>query len=123
MPFSYDDKSPRLPRKQSTGYDLQDDTDSFFKERICPTLPQDAGLRDGRFAVLITVFIANDGLGRADLDNYAKTILDAITNSACLWKNDSQVDFLNVNREVSSLTVSYMELEVLQYSQGGPALT
>lgn len=44
MPFSYDGKSPRLPRKQSMGYDLQDDTDSFFKERICPTLPQERAI-------------------------------------------------------------------------------
>lgn len=28
---------------------------------------------------------------RADVDNYAKAVLDAITKSECLWKDDDQV--------------------------------
>jgi hypothetical protein len=114
LPFKYSDgREPRLPRSQSNGYDLKGDTERFFREHICPTLVG----RDetSRFAVLTTVFKADDGLGSADLDNYATPLLNAITASGCVWKDDSQVDLLNVNREVSSLTVSYIELEVLRF--------
>ena len=100
-----DGRRPRLPRTQSTGYDLKADAERFFRGHICPTLAR----RDetNQFAVLITVFKADDRLGRADLDNYATPLLNAVTASECVWKDDRQVDLLNVNREVSSLTVVY----------------
>ncbi len=52
------------------------------------------------FRVNIIVYNGKqDKLGTGDLDNYAKAILDIITKSQTIWKDDKQVDELCVVRK------------------------
>lgn len=56
------------------------------------------------YKVEIVVFDGNgDKLGGGDLDNYAKAILDIITKSKRIWKDDKQVDELKIVRKYSGL--------------------
>lgn len=54
----------------------------------------------GLFRVDILVYKGEqDNLGKGDLDNYSKAILDIITESKTIWKDDKQVDELHVIRK------------------------
>ena len=51
-----------------------------------------------RFSIDIFVYKGNDKLGGGDLDNYCKAILDGITSTKKIWKDDKQVDNINISR-------------------------
>jgi Holliday junction resolvase RusA-like endonuclease len=46
----------------------------------------------------LTVEVTPEDHRRADLDNYAKAVMDAVTRSTVIWADDSQVDRLTVVR-------------------------
>ena len=77
-------------------------------------LPEKSNLQS-RFRVKIFVYNgSNDKLGCGDLDNYSKAILDIITKTNRIWKDDKQVDELNIIRKYknsnSSIKVIVREL-------------
>ncbi len=96
-PFIYKDgRNPRLPRKRSNGYNLKDDTNSFFKYAFSEV--ENMFSDTAKYSVQIIIYKGNDGLGSADLDNYSKAILDGITSTHKVWKDDKQVDKLVLER-------------------------
>lgn len=98
-PFQYKDgRNPRLPRKRSDGYNLREDINLFFS-LVFHEL--DVFSTINKFNVDITINCANDRLGKADLDNYSKAILDGITTSKKIWNDDKQIDILNPLAELN----------------------
>lgn len=63
---------------------------------------------DKRFAVTVT--IAPKTAVRADIDNYAKTVLDSLNR--VLWFDDSQVDVLHVQRSAPDKANPYLAVTV-----------
>ena len=60
-----------------------------------------------RFCVKIIVYNGSDDkLGCGDLDNYSKAILDIITKTNRVWKDDKQVDELNIIRKYNKTNSS-----------------
>ena len=109
-PFQYlDGRKPRLPRKSSKRYKLMKDTSYCFGHSFNFVKP---GLLDGKYKVSITVASGNDSLGGADLDNYCKAILDGITATQKIWKDDRQVDELYINRIYIKKEASFITLKI-----------
>ena len=52
---------------------------------------------DSRYAV--TIYLYWGDKRRRDLDNFIKGPIDAVTESECVWLDDSQVDAIRVYRE------------------------
>jgi Holliday junction resolvase RusA-like endonuclease len=111
-PITYqDDRNPRLPRKQSKQTDLQHDTNFLFKHAF-EKINSKANAFN-RYEVSIKLFRANDKLGKGDLDNYCKAILDGITSTGKIWLDDKQVDSLTIKRfHYSELEYSFIDIEV-----------
>ncbi len=109
-PFTYlDHNKSRLPRKHSKHFDLQRDTNYFFSY----TLSDYKGTPDSsKYMVHISVTKGDDTLGTGDLDNYSKAILDGITNSRKIWKDDGQVDHLIVQRSYDNSRGSWIQVKI-----------
>ncbi|WP_297332727.1 RusA family crossover junction endodeoxyribonuclease [Flavobacterium sp.] len=111
-PFEYlDGRKPRLPRKSSKGYNLISDT-NFCLAKVFSTINSLA--TKNRFKVQIIVYNGSDRLGKADLDNYCKIILDGITHTGKVWQDDRQVDELlikriNINEPRSSILIKIFQ--------------
>jgi Holliday junction resolvase len=111
-PFSYKDKRrPRLPRKQSKGYDLLSDINNYFSI-VFKEL--NAFSRVNKFKVNIIVSCGKDRLGTADLDNYSKAILDGITFTKKIWNDDKQIDELYIKRVYIGEFTSSILLKIKQ---------
>ena len=109
-PFEYlDGRKPRLPRKNSKNYKLRTDT-KFYFAYVFQKLKTKSST--GKFKVDIKVFNGKDRLGSADLDNYCKAILDGVTSTKKVWKDDKQVDELTIRRFYTSDKFSYIELQI-----------
>lgn len=109
-PFEYlDGRNPRLPRKNSTKYKLRADT-KFYFEYVFQKLKTKPVTT--KYKVDITVYNGKDRLGGADLDNYCKAILDGVTATKKVWKDDKQVDELNIRRIYTSDKSSYIGLKI-----------
>ena len=109
-PFIYlDNRNPRLPRKQSRGYNLIADTDLYFMTilKCINTFSH-----TNKYKVQIEVICGKDRLGKADLDNYSKAILDGITKSKKIWGDDKQIDDLHITRIYSENDKSYMIIKI-----------
>lgn len=63
---------------------------------------------DGRYSLALVV--TPKTAVRADLDNYCKTVMDALTG--VLWNDDSQVDVLHVQRGAKDSTSPYLAVTV-----------
>ena len=117
-PFIYlDGRKPRLPRKQSNGYKLIDDTKLFFKT-ILSELTNNFDSENDKFEVFIKVNKGKDKLGSADLDNYCKAILDGITSTNKVWKDDKQIDGLFVTRDYVEEMSSNIRVQIKQKYNG-----
>ena len=107
-PFQYLDGRPsRLPRRTSPQHKLSVDTAFYFQHvlRDVQTVADKS-----RYTAELKVKCGMDGLGKADLDNYCKAVLDGITSTKKIWIDDKQVDEIRVVRvftkdNTSSLTV------------------
>jgi len=113
LPITYTDdkRNPRLPRKHSKQTNLQIDTNHIFQHAFF-SLKSNFDTK-GRYKVDIKVYKSNDGLGRGDLDNYCKAILDAITSTKKVWKDDQQVDDIRIKRIFNTdVEYSYIELKI-----------
>ena len=111
FPFKYENEmQPRLPRKQSKGYRLQKDTNSFFNEVLNEV--ESFYSSKSKFFIKILIYKGGDKLGTADLDNYAKAILDGITNTKKIWKDDKQVDKLLIKRIYFNYDISKIKLKI-----------
>ena len=112
MPITYTDKrNPRLPRKQSKQTDLQGDTNHIFQHSFAQIKSDLSSTK--RYKVDIKVYKSNDKLGGGDLDNYCKSLLDAITSTKKVWKDDKQVDEIAIKRYLTkNHPKSYMELRI-----------
>jgi Holliday junction resolvase RusA-like endonuclease len=109
-PFEYlDGRNPRLPRKNSTKYKLRTDTKFYFMYvfQNLKTMPGTA-----KYKVEIIIYNGKDRLGGADLDNYCKAILDGVTATKKVWKDDKQVDELNIRRMYTTDKSSYIQLKI-----------
>ena len=109
QPFIYETKNPRLPRKRSDGYNLISDTEIFFKT-VLENLNNYQSIC--KFKVKINIFCGNDKLGKADLDNYSKAILDGITKTKKVWFDDKQIDNLHIIRNYTSNISSYITIKI-----------
>ncbi|MCD4834225.1 MAG: RusA family crossover junction endodeoxyribonuclease [Bacteroidales bacterium] len=110
-PFIYKDgRKPRLPRIRSDGYNLKEDTTSFFDYAFSDL--ENVNCKSKKYSVEIIVYRGSDRLGSADLDNYTKVILDGITHSSKVWKDDKQVDKLVVKRKYSAEEKSKITLKI-----------
>lgn len=117
-PFIYlDGRKPRLPRKQSNGYKLIEDTKLFFKT-ILSELTNNFDSENDKFEVFIKVNKGKDKLGSADLDNYCKAILDGITSTNKVWKDDKQIDGLFVTRDYVEEMSSNIRVQIKQKYNG-----
>ncbi len=58
---------------------------------------------------------ATDKLGTADLDNYCKPILDAITRTKKVWMDDKQVDDLRITRLETDDSESSITVEITRF--------
>ena len=65
-----------------------------------------------KFSVDVQVNCGTDRLGAADLDNYCKAILDGITATAKIWRDDRQVDALSITRNYTKDPASYITVEI-----------
>ena len=65
------------------------------EQSVCNELQRDADLV--RYAVRLFFYWGDKR--RRDIDNFAKPILDAITESQMVWVDDSQIDELHIYRE------------------------
>jgi len=113
LPITYTDskRNPRLPRKHSNQTNLQVDTNHIFRHCFA-ALKGDVDLA-ARYKVDIKVFKANDKLGGGDLDNYCKAILDGVTSTQKVWRDDKQVDELSIKRfPVTDQSYSHIELRL-----------
>ena len=109
-PFNYiDGKKPRLPRKQSKGYNLISDTTLYF-ETVLKQISFFS--KTDKFKVNIEVACGKDRLGKADLDNYSKAILDGITKSKKIWNDDKQIDDLHITRTYSESLMSSIKVTI-----------
>ncbi|MBU2915957.1 RusA family crossover junction endodeoxyribonuclease [Reichenbachiella agariperforans] len=110
-PFTYlDERKPRLPRKSSNGYKLNSDTEEFFQKTLGNL--NWSLLENLKFRVEIVIFKGSDSLGKADLDNYCKALLDGITKTQKVWVDDSQVDHLLIERHYVDEESSWISLKV-----------
>lgn len=109
QPFIYEQKNPRLPRKHSKGYNLISDTEIFFSTVLSNLYDYQS---NSRFKVKINIFCGNDRLGKADLDNYSKAILDGITKSKKVWIDDKQIDDLHIIRNYTENIFSYITIKI-----------
>ena len=111
LPFKYLDwAKTRLPRKSSKGYDLKNDTNLYFKMALHN---HNSTIDDhSKFDVTIRVICGRDKLGKADLDNYCKAILDGITNTKKIWKDDKQVDKIEIIRDYLECKQSSIHLSI-----------
>lgn len=109
-PFIYlDNEKQRLPRKHSKHFDLQRDTNHFLSSVLSDLkLVPDSS----KYMVQISVTKGNDTLGTGDLDNYSKAILDGITHSRMIWKDDGQVDHLIVRRFYDNSRTSWIQVKI-----------
>jgi hypothetical protein len=111
--YYLDGRKPRLPRRTAPNYPtLKADTVSSVLYSF-QTLQREADT--ARYRVSMVVCRAADGLGAADLDNYCKPILDALTRTKKVWRDDKQIDNLAVTRldtldSESSITVEITRL-------------
>ena len=114
LPFIYlDGRRPRLPRKQSKGYNLIEDTKIFFDNIL-----RDVDILSySRYKVTINVNCGKDGLGKADLDNYSKAILDGISNSKKIWYDDKQIDDLHITRIFSENKTSKILIKIQELNE------
>lgn len=113
-PFIYlDGRNPRLPRKSSKGYDLKEDIKFYFSNVFYKIKTE---VQVYKFAIEIIVYNGKDKLGKADLDNYCKAILDGITHTQKVWKDDKQVDELYIKRENTQNEISYITLKIYPYN-------
>ncbi|MDT0295881.1 RusA family crossover junction endodeoxyribonuclease [Mesonia ostreae] len=111
-PFIYQDgKNPRLPRKQSKGYTLTSDTNSFFSTVLSQI---NISSKITKFKVHIIINCGKDKLGKADLDNYSKAILDGITSSRKIWNDDKQIDELYLKRYYVNEDISNILIKIEQ---------
>lgn len=118
MPFIYlDGRKPRLPRKQSNGYKLIEDTKLFFNT-VLSELTNNFDSENDKFEVFIKVNKGKDKLGSADLDNYCKAILDGITSTKKVWKDDKQIDGLFITRDYVEEVSSNIRLQIKQRYNG-----
>lgn len=88
----------RLPKKGVRIFPFlkQHVVDKILSENFLPE-KYDA---ESRFFIKIIVYVGKkDKLGKGDLDNYSKAILDIITKTNRVWKDDKQVDELHVIRK------------------------
>lgn len=111
-PFCYKgEKGKRLPRKSSKHYNLLQDVADYFK---CASdeLPVEVEDNRGCYWVNIEVYRGKDTLGRADLDNYCKALLDGITQCKKFWRDDRQVDEVHIRRFYCETEESYIMLRV-----------
>ena len=110
LPFNYNDgRNPRLPRKKSTGYNLLSDTNTYF-QTVLKYIK--FSTRTDKFRIDIEVTCGNDKLGKADLDNYSKAILDGITKSKKVWNDDKQIDQLHIKRIYSEKSKSCIKIQI-----------
>ena len=110
-PFKYKDgRNPRLPRKRSNNYRLQKDTNDFFHFSLEKIKLETISKRI--FKVIILVYKGKDRLGSGDLDNYSKAILDGITKTNKLWKDDKQIDKLYIERHYTTNENSEIKIEI-----------
>ena len=65
-----------------------------------------------KFKVNIEVACGKDRLGKADLDNYSKAILDGITKSKKIWNDDKQIDDLHITRTYSESLMSSIKVTI-----------
>jgi Endodeoxyribonuclease RusA len=108
-PIKYTDhRNPRLPRKSSKQTNLQIDSNYLFEYLFKDV--EAFFSAEVRFSVDLKIFKGNDRLGGGDLDNYCKAILDAITLTEKVWKDDKQVDEISIKRNVSTSFISYIDL-------------
>ncbi len=111
-PYQYTDgRNPRLPRKSSKSYKLMKDTAFCFDHSFKQIQSYSA---TAKFSVIIKVSCGKDRLGAADLDNYCKAILDGITATAKVWKDDRQVDALSITREYTNDLASSICVEIAE---------
>ena len=56
-----------------------------------------------------------EAIGKPDIDNLAKAVLDAITKTALIWKDDSQVVICNVRKslEMGGIVRGYYGLRLI----------
>ncbi len=109
-PFEYlDGRKPRLPRKSSKNYDLSKDINFYFHS-VFTNLDTEA--TNCKFKVEIKVRNGLDRLGSADLDNYCKAILDGVTNTQKVWKDDRQVDEIKISRIYTKEICSSILLQI-----------
>jgi Endodeoxyribonuclease RusA len=111
LPMQYlDGRNPRLPRRSAPNYPtLRKDT-AFCVGHSCRSMQRNADTP--RYRISIVVYEANDGLGGADLDNYCKPVLDAITSTVKVWKDDKQIDELTIKRVSTTDTQSSIAIEI-----------
>ena len=111
LPIIYaDNRKPRLPRKSSKQTNLQKDTNFVFEQSFKDLTHEPD--ETARYKVNIMIYKSNDKLGGGDLDNYCKAILDGITSTKKVWKDDKQVDELIVKRVLTDNSLSYIELRI-----------
>jgi len=109
-PFIYfDHEKQRLPRKHSKHFDLQRDTNHFLSFVLSDF---EWAPDSSKYMVQISVTKGNDTLGAGDLDNYSKAILDGITHSRKIWKDDGQVDHLIVQRFYDNSRTSWIQVKI-----------
>lgn len=112
LPIRYlDSRLPRLPRKTSKQTNLQLDCNHIFEHAFEKV--QGFFSSTQKFCVTIKVYKGMDTLGKGDLDNYCKAILDAITFTKKVWLDDKQVDEISMKRTyLQDLPQSKIELSI-----------
>ena len=111
-PYQYTDgRNPRLPRKSSKRYTLMKDT-AFCFDYSFKRIQNYSN--SAKFSVKIKVSCGKDRLGAADLDNYCKAILDGITATQKVWKDDRQVDAITVTRKYTMDSASSINVEIAE---------
>ena len=111
-PFKYQNGKYRLPRKSSKSYDMVPDIQYAFGKMFECVINELS--HNSKFKVCIIVYNGSlDRLGGADLDNYCKAILDGVTSTNKVWKDDRQVDEIHVKRKyINGKTSSiYVKIE------------
>ena len=95
--FKYSDgRTPRLPRNTSTAYEIRKDTKFYFERALTRVKSNVDSI--SKFSVEIIVNNGTDRLGSGDLDNYCKPLLDGITSTQKIWRDDKQVDEIKISR-------------------------